>query len=81
MSTTTFLTQDAIHNSLTLIEEVTTLSEREEQSAFNKEVEKRRLRLDAGTPEQIKCDVTREIAKTSRVGRQVSYIEQLEVDF
>lgn len=65
--TATFPTQSAIHNSLPIVEEIVDIFERNEQSAFDKEVQKRRMRLGAAGPEQIKRDVGREIWGSSRV--------------
>ena len=65
--TTTFLAQSAIHNSLPILEEIVGIVERNEQSAFEKEVQKRRTRLGAAGPEQIKRDVGREIWGASKV--------------
>lgn len=66
-STTTFLAQSAIHNSLPILEEIIGIIEKNEQSAFEAEVMKRRTRLGAAGPEQIKRDVTREIWSASKL--------------
>ncbi|GJE96722.1 TPR-like protein [Phanerochaete sordida] len=65
--TTTFLAQSAIHNSLPILEEIVSIVEKNEQSAFEKEVQKRRTRLGAAGPEQIKRDVGREIWGASKL--------------
>ncbi|KAF8322289.1 hypothetical protein DL93DRAFT_2205831 [Clavulina sp. PMI_390] len=56
-ATTTFVAQSAIHNSLPLIEEIVELIEKEEESEISKEVDRRRMRLGAGRPEDIKNEV------------------------
>ncbi|KAF8342132.1 TPR-like protein [Cantharellus anzutake] len=66
-STTTFPIQDAIYNSLPLLEEIMTLSEQEEKLVVDKEVQKRRQRIDAGTPQEIRNAVVLEIAKSSNL--------------
>lgn len=51
------MAQTAIHNSLPLIEEIVTLLEKEEDMEISKEVERRRMRLGAGKPEEIRNEV------------------------
>ncbi|EKM54043.1 uncharacterized protein PHACADRAFT_145635 [Phanerochaete carnosa HHB-10118-sp] len=66
-STTTFLAQSAIHDSLPIFEEIVGILEKNEESAFDKEVQKRRTRLGAAGPEQIKRDVGQEIWGASKL--------------
>ncbi|KAF5372987.1 hypothetical protein D9758_001789 [Tetrapyrgos nigripes] len=60
-STTTFNIQSSIHNTLTVLEELVSIVERQEEESFKKEVDKRRLRLGAPGLEQIRNEVGREI--------------------
>jgi hypothetical protein len=74
--------QSAILDSLPILEEIVGLTEREENQAAEKELEKRRMRLGAPPVAQIRRDVDMEVLGTSRV----SYIffgfaSPLSVDF
>lgn len=64
---TTYDSQDAIHNGFRILEEVLSLSESLEEDTFKREVEKRRMRLGAPSPEQLRRDVFLEISDKSKV--------------
>ncbi|KAF9267372.1 superkiller protein 3 SKI3 [Marasmius fiardii PR-910] len=74
-STTTYRLQIAIHDTLTVLEEMIELVEQQEESYAKKEFEKRRTRLGAGTPEQIKQAIGREVWGSSRL--PALYVELL----
>lgn len=65
------MAQSAIHNSLPLIEEIVTLLEKEEELEITKEVERRRMRLGSGRPEDIRNEVGRDIWGASKVRRTI----------
>jgi len=50
-----------------VLQEILSLTESQEEDAFNEEVKKRRTRLGAAGPEQIKKDVFLEISSKSQV--------------
>ena len=66
-SSATFFTQSAVHNSLAILEEMVALLEQDEADQLKREVEKRRTRLGAAGPEQLRKEVGREIWSTSKV--------------
>ncbi|KDQ57736.1 hypothetical protein JAAARDRAFT_35420 [Jaapia argillacea MUCL 33604] len=66
-ATTTFAAQVALHNTLSILEEIVTLHEKEEEETINREVDKRRMRLGAAGPEQIRAEVAREVLAVSRL--------------
>ncbi|KAG6854057.1 hypothetical protein C0991_011035 [Blastosporella zonata] len=66
-STTTLVTQTAIHHSLPHIEEIVQLVEVQEEETLRKEVDKRRTRLGAPSLEILKNEVGREIWGPSRL--------------
>ncbi|KAL1743133.1 hypothetical protein HDZ31DRAFT_83630 [Schizophyllum fasciatum] len=66
-SSTTFYTQSAVHNSLPILEEMAALLEQDEADYLRREVEKRRTRLGAAGPEELKKEVGREIWSTSKL--------------
>ncbi|KAK0197963.1 superkiller protein 3 [Armillaria mellea] len=66
-SSTTFEAQEAVHNGLPILEEIVRILEKDEADRITREFEKRRTRLGAGTPEQIKKDVGIEIWSVSRL--------------
>ncbi|KAK0232722.1 TPR-like protein [Armillaria fumosa] len=66
-SSTTFEAQEAVHNGLPILEEIVRILEKDEAEKITREFEKRRTRLGAGTPEQIKKDVGIEIWNVSRL--------------
>ncbi|KIJ39435.1 hypothetical protein M422DRAFT_32689 [Sphaerobolus stellatus SS14] len=66
-STTIYGIQTAVYNSLPILEEVVSLMERNEDEQIKKEVDKRRMRLGAGRPEQIQKDVSREVWEKSNL--------------
>ncbi|KZO90759.1 TPR-like protein [Calocera viscosa TUFC12733] len=59
--------QLAMADGLQVLQEVVDLSEREEEEQIKKEVEKRRTRLGAGTAEEIRRAVRREVGATSQL--------------
>lgn len=59
--------QTAVHNTLPIIEELVSLYEREEAETVDREVTKRRTRLGAAGPEQIRREVNCEVLESSRV--------------
>ncbi|KAG2046495.1 protein prenylyltransferase [Suillus hirtellus] len=66
-STSISPTQSAIHNSLAVYEELVSLTEREEEMFIKSEFDKRRTRLGAPKPEQLKKDIGIEIWHSSKV--------------
>lgn len=66
-STTTFEAQVAIHDGLNVLEEMISLTETLEEDAYKREVEKRRMRLGASSPDQLKKEVFRDISDSSQV--------------
>jgi superkiller protein 3 len=65
--TTTYAAQAAIHNSLPVLQEIVSLLENDEDESVKNEVNKRRIRLGASGPEQLKKEVGSEIWGRSRV--------------
>ena len=65
--TTTYVAQTAIHNSLSVLEQLIALLEAYEDQYLKKEVEKRRTRLGASPLEKLTKEVGMEIWATSRV--------------
>jgi superkiller protein 3 len=59
--------QEAIYNPLTILEEIISIQENEEESTLKREVDKRRMRLGAARPEQLRREVGLEIWTVSRV--------------
>ncbi|KAF8894922.1 hypothetical protein CPB84DRAFT_1682556 [Gymnopilus junonius] len=59
--------QEAIHNGFHILQEITSLTEKYEGDALNREVEKRRTRLGAPSLEQLKKDVLNEIYAKSQL--------------
>jgi superkiller protein 3 len=57
MMTTTYTTQVAIHDALPVLEELVALLEEEEEQLLKKEIDKRRMRLGACDPVQLKKEV------------------------
>ncbi|TFK54052.1 TPR-like protein [Heliocybe sulcata] len=68
-ATTTFEAQSAIHNSLPILEEIVSIMEKEEEETFIREFDKRRTRLNAAGPEQLKKDIGRELWSASQLPR------------
>lgn len=66
-ATTTFAAQRAIQDSLPLYEEIVNIVERQEYDLIEAEVKKRRQRIDAPRPEQVRRDVDQEVLTVSRV--------------
>ncbi|KAF7321489.1 Antiviral protein [Mycena kentingensis (nom. inval.)] len=62
-----YATQAAVHNALPILEEIVAVLERNEASAYDKEVAKRRTRLGAATPEVLRKEVGVEIWGSSRL--------------
>jgi superkiller protein 3 len=74
-STTTLTTQEAVHNSLPILEEIITLTEKDEDETIKKEVDKRRMRLGASAPEELKKEINIEVLGSSKVGTPSIYIQ------
>ncbi|CDO72766.1 hypothetical protein BN946_scf184994.g19 [Trametes cinnabarina] len=68
-STTISPVQEAIYNSLPVLEELVSLYEQEEESVMENEISKRRMRLNAPPTEQIRRDVTLEVLSDSQLPR------------
>jgi superkiller protein 3 len=66
-STTTFATQEAVHNSLPILEEIIALVEKDEDETVRKEIDKRRTRMNGPGLEELKKEVGREIWGASKV--------------
>lgn len=66
-STTTFEAQVAIHNGLDVLEEMISVTEALEESTYKREVEKRRMRLGASSPDQLRKEVFKDISDSSQV--------------
>ncbi|KAJ7251764.1 TPR-like protein [Mycena haematopus] len=60
-ATPAYQTQVALHNTLPVLEEIVRIVEKDEEDAHNKEVTKRRTRLGAASPEQLRKEVGVEI--------------------
>jgi superkiller protein 3 len=56
-----------LHNSLPILLEIMALVEKDEDETFKRELDKRRLRLNALGPEELKKEVEREVWGTSKV--------------
>lgn len=66
-ATTIAYIQTAVYNELSILEEIVGLVEVQEISHIEKETERRRTRLGAGSPEQIRREVGREVWAQSHV--------------
>lgn len=66
-STTTFAAQTAIHNSLPVIEEIISLTEQNEEAFIKTEFDRRRTRLGASQPDQLKKEIGLEVWRTSKL--------------
>ncbi|KAF9529299.1 superkiller protein 3 [Crepidotus variabilis] len=66
-SSSTFEAEDSIHNGFRVLQEIVELVEAQEDEIFKKEAERRRTRLGAAGPEQIKREVFLEIASVSKL--------------
>ncbi|KAL0956081.1 hypothetical protein HGRIS_002250 [Hohenbuehelia grisea] len=66
-ATTTYDAQTAVHNTLTILEEIVTLLEKEEAESSKREIDKRRMRLGAPSLVQITKDVKRELSLDSQL--------------
>ncbi|KAI0305418.1 TPR-like protein [Multifurca ochricompacta] len=66
-ATTIASSQAAIHNSLPILEEVVSLNEADERETFEKEVARRRTRLNAGSPHHIRNEVAQEVYSGSKL--------------
>ncbi|KAJ7782973.1 TPR-like protein [Mycena metata] len=56
-----YQTQAAVHNNLPVLEEIVGIVEKDEEDAYTKEVAKRRTRLGAASPEQLRKEVGIEV--------------------
>ena len=66
-ATTTFSAQSAIQNSLPIVQEIVQILEKYEDATFTQEVESRRKRLGAPSPDVTRREVGYEIWSESRV--------------
>ncbi|EFI28195.1 superkiller protein 3 SKI3 [Coprinopsis cinerea okayama7 len=66
-SSTVFLTQSIIHDSLPTYEEIVEILEKEEETKTSKEFNARRMRLGAPKPDVIRRDVDREVCEASKL--------------
>ncbi|KAI9511143.1 TPR-like protein, partial [Russula earlei] len=66
-STTITSSQEAVYNSLPILEEIVSLIEADEMETLDKEVTKRRTRLNAGGPQSVRNEVIREIYGGSKL--------------
>ena len=62
-----------MQDSLPILQEVVSLTEKEEEEKITREVDKRRMRLSASRPEVIKNEVGREVWGSSTVETFYSY--------
>ena len=67
-ATTTFAAQSAIQDSLPIVQEIIQILEKYEDTTFTQEVDQRRKRLGAPSPDVIRREVGHEILSVSRVG-------------
>jgi superkiller protein 3 len=56
-----------MHNSLPTLEEIVALTEKDEEENLKREIDKRKTRLGAAGPEELKKEVGREVWGTSKV--------------
>jgi len=66
-ATTIAYIQSAVYDDLPILEEIIDIIEKQESTFMNKEVERRRTRLGAGTKEYVSKQVGREFWAVSRV--------------
>lgn len=66
-STTIAPSQAAVFNSLPVLEEIVSLNELDEMETLEKEVDNRRKRLNAGSPQVVRNEVIREVYGRSKV--------------
>ncbi|KZW00293.1 TPR-like protein [Exidia glandulosa HHB12029] len=66
-ATTTFTIQRAVHHSLPTLQEIIAIIEKEEESFMTREFNKRRTRLNAGSPEKVKREVGLEVWSASEL--------------
>ena len=66
-ATTTFATQSALQNSLPIVQEIVEILEKYEDTTFAQEVDNRRKRLGAPSPEVIRQEVGLEVLNESQV--------------
>ena len=66
-ATTTFAAQSALQNSLPIIQEIVQILENHEDATFTQEVDNRRKRLGAPSPDVIRQEVSYEVYSQSRV--------------
>ncbi|KAL4074288.1 superkiller protein 3 [Scleroderma citrinum] len=66
-ATATLATQTAIHNSLPVIEEIVSLTEQSEEGFIKTEFDRRRTRLGASQPEQLKKEIGLEVWRSSKL--------------
>ena len=76
-ATTTFEAQSAIQDSLPIIQEIVRILEKYEVATFGQEVDKRRKRLGAPSPDVIRQEVGYELWSASRVRLSLVYLDLL----
>ncbi|KAJ7115490.1 hypothetical protein C8R43DRAFT_902679, partial [Mycena crocata] len=70
-ATPAYATQSAVHNTLSILEEIVGIIEHDEDDAYTKEVARRRTRLGAASPEQLRKEVGVEIWGPSQAPLQL----------
>jgi superkiller protein 3 len=81
MATTVLYIQSSVHNELPVLEEIVGLVEAQETAFMEKEVERRRTRLKAGSLKEVRNEIGREIWAESRVSYTICHLVQgLTVD-
>lgn len=76
-ATIAFAAQSAIQNSLPIIQEIVQILEKYEETTFAQEVDKRRKRLGAPSPDVIRQEVGYELWSASRVRLSLVYLDLL----
>ncbi|CAL1707991.1 unnamed protein product [Somion occarium] len=66
-ASTVFFTQSAFQNSLPVLEEIVAIIEKDEEDTIKNEIARRRTRLGASGPEQLKREVGREVWGSSKL--------------
>lgn len=83
-SSTTTSSQAAIHDSLSILEKVVSLIEADEKETLEREIARRRTRINAGSPQDVKNEVVREVyggSKVAHPGFQTPFHQLLLVAF
>ena len=66
-SSSIFETQEAMHNGFHILQEILKLTQAQEEERFEKEVERRRMRIGAAGPEAVRREVGLEMFSASEV--------------